>query len=144
MRLATLVLVFTVIFYCGSSFTLAQTYQGTQYCQGCHSGFGGNQYPQWQNTLHSKIHLATDTISIRPLTSFTNGDSISMGTSYGNAKVYLRRSGNNYFATVGAGGTEYKILWTYGWGFKQRYLVNIDTSYYILPIQYNINKNLDN
>lgn len=144
MKLATIVLAVLVMIVFISTTVLAQTYQGTETCQGCHSGFGGNQYPQWQNTLHSKIHLVPDTVSIRPLVSFTNGDSINMGSSYANAKVYLRRSDNYYYATVGAGGTEYKIEWTYGWGFKQRYLVKIDTGYYILPIQYNLNKYLDN
>jgi len=144
MKLATIVLMIIMVSIVFSPSIFSQTYQGTQYCQACHSGFGGNQYPQWQNTLHSKIHLVPDDISIRPLASFTNGDSIDMGSSYGNAKVYLRRSSNNYYATVGSGGTEYKIAWTYGWGFKQRYLVKIDTGYYMLPIQFNLNKYLDN
>ncbi|MBI3194241.1 MAG: hypothetical protein HYZ34_07235, partial [Ignavibacteriae bacterium] len=140
-----IILVSTILFL---TISVTAQYEGTQYCANCHGGasnFAGNQYPQWQGTLHSKIHLPPDTISIRPLAAFTNGDSVSMGASYSNAKIYLRRSGNNdYYATVGAGGTEYKIAWTYGWGFKQRYLVKVDTSYYMLPIQFNLNKYLDN
>ncbi|MER3522963.1 MAG: hypothetical protein C4326_02575 [Ignavibacteria bacterium] len=120
----------------------AQTYQGTQYCQLCHSGAAGNQYTVWQNTLHAKIHLRPDTISVRPLDWFTRGDSVSVGIA--SAKVYLSRVGNDYFARVGAGGTNYKIAYTYGWGFKQRYLVKIDTSYYMLPIQYNLKGYLNN
>lgn len=119
-----------------------QTYQGTQYCQLCHSGAAGNQYAAWQNTLHAKIHLRPDTVSVRPLDAFTRGDSVSVGIA--SAKVYLSRVGNDYFARVGIGGTNYRIAYTYGWGFKQRYLVKIDTSYYMLPIQYNLKGYLNN
>lgn len=146
MRFVSIVLfVCTVLLWCHPQAT-AQTYMGTQYCKMCHSSdaIGGTQYTQWSQTLHSKIHLVPDTVAVRPLAAFTNGDTISMGASYGNAKVILRRSGNDFFARVGEGGTEYRIAWTYGWGFKQRYLVKIDTSYYMLPIQYNLNKYLDN
>ena len=122
----------------------AQTYQGSQYCQTCHSGLFGNQYTHWQNSLHSKIHLKPDTVSMRTWQKFQNGDSISVGASYGNAKVYLSKVGNDYYARMGAGGPNHKIAYTYGWGYKQRYLVKIDTSYYILPIQWNLKKYLDN
>ena len=146
MKIAVIFSVFLTIFFLTWSPIVAQTYQGTQYCQNCHNNtsVGGLQYSRWSQTLHSKIHLLPDTISIRPLLSFTNGDSINMGSSYGNANVYLSRSGNDYFAKVGAAGITYKIAWTYGWGFKQRYLVKIDTSYYMLPIQFNLNGYLDN
>jgi hypothetical protein len=105
---------------------------------------GGDQWSKWNGTLHSKIHLQPDTVSVRPLSSFTNGDSVSMGSSYGNAKVYLSRADNNFNVKVGTAGQTYQIVWTYGWGFKQRYLIKIDTSYYMLPIQYNLKKYLDN
>jgi predicted CXXCH cytochrome family protein len=144
MKLATIVLSALVVIVLISPSVIAQTYTGTQMCQVCHSGIAGNQFTNWQNTLHSKIHLVPDTVAIRPLAAFTNGDSINMGSSYGNAKVYLRRSGNDFYATLGAGGPEYKIAFTYGWGFKQRYLVKIDTSYYMLPIQYNLKGYMDN
>jgi len=122
----------------------AQTYQGSQYCQTCHNGIFGNQFAEWQNTLHSKIHQRPDTVSMRTWQRFQANDSISMGSSYGNAKVYLSRVGNEYFARVGVAGSNYKIAYTYGWGYKQRYLVKIDSSYYILPFQWNMNKYLDN
>lgn len=122
------------------SIALGQNYQGTQYCQLCHSA----TYTQWNSTLHAKIHLRTDTISVRPLAAFTRGDTLSMGASFNNARVVLRRSGNDFYARVGLGGQEYRIAYTYGWGYKQRYLVKIDTSYYMLPIQYNLIKYLDN
>jgi hypothetical protein len=122
----------------------AQNYQGTQYCQTCHAGLFGNEFGHWQNTLHSKIHLRPDTVSMRTWRNFQNGDSISMGSSYGNAKVYLSKVGNDYVARIGASGPSYKVAFTYGWGYKQRYLVKIDTSYYILPIQWNLKGYKDN
>jgi hypothetical protein len=125
---------------------LAQNYAGSQYCETCHSSsmIGGTQYTQWSNSLHSKIHLVPDDVSIRPLNDFTNGLSISMGSGYNNAQVIISKVGSDFFAQVGAGGATYKIAWTYGWGYKQRYLVKIDTSYYILPIQYNLAGYLNN
>ncbi|MEK9135798.1 MAG: hypothetical protein AAB393_01640, partial [Bacteroidota bacterium] len=67
-----------------------------------------------------------------------------MGSGYNNAQVVISKVGSDFFARVGTGGTNYRIAWTYGWGFKQRYLVKIDTSYYMLPIQYNLNKYMVN
>ncbi len=144
----TVLLILTVAILCVSvqSIASAQTYAGSQACQTCHSNasIGGLQYTNWQNTLHTKIHQRPDTVSMRTVPSFQNGDSISMGSSYGNAKVFLSKTGNDYFARLGAGGPNYKIAYTYGWGYKQRYLVKIDTSYYILPIQWNLKGYLDN
>lgn len=142
MKQLLLLVVLAVLMVSVSTTLVAQTYQGSQYCQNCHAGLFGNQFTLWQNTLHSKIHLRPDTVSIRPLAAFTNGDSVSVGIA--TAKVYLSRVGNDFYARVGAGGTNYKIAYTYGWGFKQRYLVKIDTSYYMLPIQYNLKGYLNN
>jgi hypothetical protein len=94
--------------------------------------------------LHSKIHLRPDAVSVRPLQRFQTNDSISMGASYGNAFVYLSTVGPDFYARIGSGGPNYKIEYTYGWGYKQRYLVRIDSSYYILPIQWNLAGYLDN
>lgn len=140
MKLTLRFLVLIGLVAVSATIMFAQTYQGTQYCQLCHTVV----YNQWNTTLHAKIHLRTDTVSVRPLAAFTRGDTLSMGASYNNAKVILRRSGNDFFARVGIGGQEYRIAFTYGWGYKQRYLVKIDTSYYMLPIQYNLAKYLDN
>ncbi|MBS4029031.1 MAG: T9SS type A sorting domain-containing protein [Ignavibacteriales bacterium] len=127
-------------------FAYAQNYAGSQYCQTCHSNsaIGGTQYTIWEKSLHSKIHLVATDSSIRPLNSFVSGEQISMGSSYNNAKVILSKNGTDFFAQIGVGGTTYKITYTYGYGWKQRYLVKIDTSYYMLPIQYNLVKYLDN
>jgi len=116
------------------------TYVGAQTCQACHSGLYGNQYTSWAQSLHSQIHLT-------PNASTVKGDfvqTVSMGASYGNAQVILRTDGTKYYAKVGATGTEYEIAATYGGGWKQRYLVKIGQSLYILPIQWNLNKYLDN
>ncbi|MFI5252613.1 MAG: T9SS type A sorting domain-containing protein [Bacteroidota bacterium] len=125
--------------------TFGQVYDGTQSCRGCHSvaDVGGLQYPQWYNTLHAKTHLLPDTNSIKDAASFSRGDSITMGANFGNAYIYLSKNGAAYYAKVGASGNLYKIQWTYGAGYKQRFLVKIDTSYYMLPIQYNFNGYLD-
>ena len=125
---------------------ICQTYEGTQSCRGCHStaDLGGLQYPQWQNTLHAKIHQVPDDVSVKPAASFTSSDSIDLGAEYSNAKVYLSKTGNSFYAKVGASGITYRIAWTFGGGFKQKYLVKIDTSYYVLPIQYNLKAYMDN
>lgn len=128
---------------------MAQTnkgYRGTQWCKICHEVdyFGGIQYQNWSQTLHSKIHLFPDSTSIRPLAPFTNGDSVTMGPSYGNAMVYLSRTGSDFCAKVGANGTRYRIAWTYGFGYRQEYLVKIDTAFYVLPVQYNLRAYMDN
>lgn len=144
MKTLTLVLTVAVLSMCFSHTAVAQTYQGTQYCQACHSGAAGNQYTHWKNSLHAKVHLRPDTVSMRTWQNFQNGDSISMGSAYGNVKVYLSRVGNDYFARLGSAGPSYKVAYTYGWGYKQRYLVKIDTSFYMLPIQWNLRAYLDN
>jgi hypothetical protein len=116
------------------------TYLGTQVCQSCHAGTFGNQYTKWSESLHSKIHLLPNNITVKGDFSQT----VSMGAAYGNAQVILRTDGAKYYAKVGATGTEYEIAYTYGGGWKQRYLVKISDSYYILPLQWNLNKYLDN
>ena len=132
----------TIIFSAGAAYPQA-TYLGSQACQPCHSGTipqAGNQYTPWAKSLHSQIHLLPDANTIKG--NFTQ--TVSMGAAYGNAQVILRVDGGKYFAKVGATGKEYEIAYTYGGGWKQRYLVKISDSYYMLPIQWNSNKYLDN
>lgn len=115
------------------------TYVGTQQCATCHSAIKTD----WQTTLHSKIHSVPDSSTVRP--SWTG--SVSMGASYGNASVALVMNGSTYQAilTPSSGSPDtFDIAYTYGYGWKQRYLVKYENSYYIIPIQYNINKYLDN
>lgn len=115
------------------------TYVGTQQCQLCHSSY----YNSWQNTLHNKIHQAPGASTVRPVWSGT----INMGATYSNATVTLGMNGSIYQATLNpASGSPvtYDIASTYGYGWKQRYLVLIGQSYFILPIQYNLNGYQDN
>ena len=126
-----LLLAFGPIFVFGQT----ATYVGSQVCQPCHSGApGGNQHVGWSQTLHSKIHAVPGVATVKG--DFTQA--VDMGTSYGNSQVILRTSGGKYYAKVGATGTEFEIAYTYGGGWKQRYLVRINSSFYILPIQWNL------
>jgi hypothetical protein len=126
--------------------TPAQQYAGSEQCKACHNeqSSGGLQWQYWSRTLHSMIHLVPDDVSVRPLEGFNNGDSVSITLTSGTARVYLRRDSAGFYARITAGGPEYRIAWTNGWGMKQRYLVKIDTSYYVLPIQYNLPAYLNN
>jgi hypothetical protein len=139
---------FTILFFllAVAEPVCAQSYGGNQQCATCHSStfIGGDQFLRYSKTLHAKTQQMPDTISVLPLAGFTSGDSVSMGSAYGSAMVYLRRSGSNFFATVGKGGTEYQVAWTLGLGYRQLYLVKIDTSYYVLPVQYNLPDYKDN
>ncbi|MBI5647143.1 MAG: ammonia-forming cytochrome c nitrite reductase subunit c552 [Ignavibacteriae bacterium] len=73
---------------------------------------------------------------------------VNMGAAAGGATVELRGDANGYFAKLMpvGGGTpvEYPVLFLYGFGWKQRYLVKIENSLYILPIQWNLKGYLDN
>ncbi|MBI4547593.1 MAG: T9SS type A sorting domain-containing protein [Ignavibacteriae bacterium] len=125
----------------GSSALLyAQEYMGSQFCRPCHSSenpIGGTQYDGWWNTLHSRtIQLVADS-TVYPLGQFNAGDSIDMGASYNHAKVYLSKVDTEFYIQVGTGGTKYKALMSTGWGYRQRYITKIDSSYYLLPIQFN-------
>ncbi|MEK7728247.1 MAG: ammonia-forming cytochrome c nitrite reductase subunit c552 [candidate division KSB1 bacterium] len=116
------------------------TYIGSETCQTCHAGAFGNQYTTWNQSLHAKIHLPAIAANIKG--DFTK--TVSMGASYGNAQVALRADGDKFFARLGASGQEYEIKFTYGGGWKQRYLVKLSDSYYMLPIQWNSKGYLDN
>ena len=128
---------------CWSSFALAQsaTYVGSETCKTCHAGAFGNHFTEWKTTLHSKIHEIPSPTTVK---GDFNNKTVSMGSSYGNAVVSLRTDGIKYYAKLSTNGPEYEIAYTYGGGWKQRYLVKIDSSYYILPIQWNSKGYLDN
>jgi len=103
-----------VVMLLSLSTAFAQNYAGTQYCQVCHSNsaIGGMQYTYWSQSLHSKIHLAPNDSSIRPLSAFVNGQSIGMGAGYNNAQVILSKVGTEFKAQVGTGGETYTIRYT--------------------------------
>lgn len=135
---------FVFIILLANAFAQTATYVGSQNCGICHNGLiGPTKYLDlWKATLHSKIH---DTPTPQTVTGdFTTNTTISMGASYGNAVVTVRAASGKYYAKIGASGPEYEIAYTYGGGWKQRYLVKIDKSYYILPIQWNSKGYIDN
>ena len=112
---------------------------GTQACKTCHSTY----YNQWKNTGHAQIHLMPTDFSIRPTLPAT----INMGASYGNATVTLAKNGSLFEVTLNpATGSPvtYQVQYMYGYNYKQRYLVKVENSYYIVPIQWNMVKYKDN
>lgn len=115
----------------------AATYIGTQGCICHNSGY----ITPWKASLHGQIHMQPNAGTVRP--PWTGN--VSMGASYGNANVSLSLVGSTYKATLNpSSGTPvtYDILYTYGGGYKQRYLVTIGLSNYMLPIQWNLTKYL--
>ncbi len=124
----------------------AQNYAGNQQCQGCHSNpaVGGTQYTHWVNTLHSKNTQIPSDVTMRSSAAFIAGQSVSMGSSFGNAQVILSKVGNDFFAQVGAGGQTYRIELALGFGWKQRYLIKRENNHYLLPIQWNLKGYMDN
>jgi predicted CXXCH cytochrome family protein len=127
-----IVIVLSYAFYEDDPKDLVPGYVGTQGCV-CHSAY----ITSWKTTLHSQIHMTPGPNTVRP--GWTG--SINMGSSYGNATVSLTLVGNTYKATLNPSSgspVTYDILYTYGGGWKQRYLVKISQSLYILPIQYNL------
>jgi predicted CXXCH cytochrome family protein len=113
--------------------TPVATYVGTQACV-CHNS---THVTPWKNTLHAQIHMNPNAGTVRPIWT----GSVSMGASYGNATVALSLVGNVYKATLtpsSGSPVTYDIVYTYGGGWKQRYLIKISNSYYMLPIQYNL------
>lgn len=145
-KIATTILVVTFFLALAGSIVAQQaTYVGSNACKTCHNGLIGGPtkyFDLWASTLHSKIHAAPTAQTVTG--DFKTTTPISMGASYGNATVTVRTDAGKYYAKIGANGPEYEVVYTYGGGWKQRYLVKIGLSYFILPIQWNSNKYLDN
>lgn len=128
-----------------ATLAVPQNYKGVENCQMCHSSplrtFPG--FASWEATLHNKIHQAPTAETMKGNYTLT----VNMGASYGNATATFRVDGSNYFIQLNpASGSmvEYQVSFTYGGGWKQRYLVKIGDSYYIPPVQWNLNKYRDN
>lgn len=120
----------------------SQSYVGTDRCLTCHA-YVKPVAKDYKQTLHAKIHLLPTSETVRG--DFTQ--TVSMGSSYGNALVRLRTDGSKWYAKLvpsSGDSVEYEIAYVYGFGWKQRYLVKIDSSYYMLPIQWNLKGYLDN
>ena len=71
-----------------------------------------------------------------------------MGSSYANASAKVRTASGKYYIMLIPGGQttgpEYEALYTYGGGWKQRYLIKIDSSFYMAPVQWNSKGYKDN
>ncbi|MDP2365214.1 MAG: hypothetical protein Q8M94_15790, partial [Ignavibacteria bacterium] len=136
---------FITLFFMLGALSFAQDYAGVENCQNCHTGalrtFPG--FTSWQGTLHAKIHLPVAASNMKG----NYADTVFMGSSYGNAKATFRVDAGNYFVNlIPATGSpvEYQLVYTYGGGWKQRYLVKIGLSYFMPPVQWNLKKYLDN
>lgn len=128
-----------------AALAVPQNYKGVENCQMCHSGplrsFPG--FSSWEATLHSKSHQVPSSTTM--MGNYTQ--TVSMGASYGNATVTFRVDGSNYFVQLNpASGSqvEYQVVFTFGSGWNQRYLIKIGDSYYVPPVQWNLNKYKDN
>jgi predicted CXXCH cytochrome family protein len=115
-------------------------YVGAGACSGCHSTY----FNDWKATLHAQIHMTPGPGTVRP----NWAGIISMGASYSNATVTLSIAGGVYKVTLNptSGPTAtYDVAYTYGGGWKQRYLTHINNTYYaMMPIQYNLLKYMNN
>lgn len=114
-------------------------YRGTQACSGCHSSVA----QKLNASMHSKIHLPATSANVRP--AWTG--SVSMGSAYSNVTATLAMTGSTYQITLNpttGSPVTYDVVYTYGYGWKQRYLVKIENSYYIMPIQWNLKGYKDN
>jgi predicted CXXCH cytochrome family protein len=120
-------------------------YQGTENCEQCHKGALGSfpGYAKWQETLHNKIHeLPTQANMVGDYTK-----TLSFGTAYGNANATFRVDAGKWYVKMNPSSgeaKEYEVVYTYGIGWKQRYLVKIENSYYMPPVQWNLNGYKDN
>lgn len=128
-----------------SSFVFGQDYVGVENCANCHAGTKGTfpGYAGWEGSLHSKIHMAPSPATMRG--DYTK--TVSMGSNYGNATVSFRVDAGKYYIQLNPSSgspVEREVIYTYGFGWKQRYLVKIENSYYIQPVQWNLKGYLDN
>jgi len=137
--LITTIILSAIAVTVGTTILATDDYQGTENCQGCHSGVKGSfpGYAKWAETLHNKIHeLPTTTNMVGDYTQTLN-----YGASYTNASASFRVEGGKWYVvlTPATGQpVEYEVVYTYGIGWKQRYLVKIEDSYYMTPVQWNL------
>jgi hypothetical protein len=120
-------------------------YQGTESCADCHSKELGNfpGYDKFAQTLHTTIHEVPKATNM--VGDFTK--EVDMGSAYSNAKVGFRMDAGKYyivFKPKTGNQQEHEVIYTYGKNWKQRYLVKIENSYYMPPVQWNLNGYKDN
>ncbi len=110
------------------------TYVGSKKCRTCHF----KKYKSWKKTLHpKKIQAATEKTVI--------GDFVKNNvlTINGKTTTMSAKDGQYFITTTGEDGQEntYKIVYTIGSKWKQRYLTKFDNGeYHILPVQWNVAK----
>jgi|SRR3990170_4629857 len=114
-----------------------QIYVGSGYCGFCHNGsIRPDVYNTWKNTLHANIHkIPNDTTVVG---DFTQNPKLKDSGVTDSVQVFLSKASGNYYVQVG--DSTYKADYTYGGGWKQRYLTKIGNSLYMLPIQWNNDK----
>lgn len=136
----------------------AQNYMGSNFCGNCHgnlSNFAGDQWLHWSETLHAKAIQDPDA-GILPdvAAAFKANLDLSANakfSAYGaNAPKlsYNAATGTNpgdfnsgYRVTIG--NVTYTVNRVHGGNWKQRFHTKIGNSFYILPIQYNPEANVD-
>lgn len=107
------------------------TYVGNSACV-CHA----NITQTWLQTGHALIQMRP---SPGTVTARTWDTTISMGSSYGNATVTLSIVGGVYKATLNptsGSPITYDVVKTLGYQWRQYYLMQIGTSYYRLPFEW--------
>jgi hypothetical protein len=110
-----------------NSYMDSATYVGSDTCKACHPA----KYDTWVDSLHNKKVMTANSLNV---TGDFTVDPVIGGL--GTIDLYYDPIGDIYHATVGP--INYTIDWALGSGYwKQRYMVEIGNSTYILPIQYN-------
>lgn len=133
------------------------SYVGVESCltAGCHAGAYGEESTYqgsgpFRETMHQRVHLrpSPETVVIDRLfdndTILKSYDPLIPVQGKDTLLIYLSKSadGRDYFIQLkfsGGGDTtpKMKVAYTYGGnGWIQRYLVAIDSSYYVAPFQY--------
>jgi predicted CXXCH cytochrome family protein len=113
-----------------NSYMDTATYIGSASCTGCHSDKGTD----WSASLHTK--MLQDPSPATVISDWSGVVSMTDGTVWGNVTLYYDSVSGNYTADLGS-GLNYTVWKTMGGEWKQRYVVQIGNSRYILPLQWN-------
>ena len=116
------------------------TYIGSETCKGCH----WETYDTWETTFHSMAIKVLDDQEdyaywppdLAVIGDFTQNPTVS-GGGVPPVTIGLAKQNDQFFMTLD--GTTYRVDRTQGGnGWKQRYHTRIGDSYYILPLQWNM------
>ena len=120
------------------AFVAAADYVGSEKCGVCHK----DMYDKWKGTLHNKSQQELSPTNDSVVVDW-KGVLKLKGGNIPEYIVKLTKQGKEYYATLvdtqnPAKEATYRVVRTYGgWGWKQRYQVEIGNLHYILPIQWN-------